>query len=426
MAVNKVINKSTKTHGAMRNAIEYVLKEEKIRQRYLELTGPYAAATINYDDVYRTWIEEKRIWDKDSGRMYAHNIISFHKDEAVTPETVLEIGKEFCDRFFPEHQCLIGVHQDRDHLHCHILTNSVSYIDGHKLHQTRRDLEKQKEFTNSLCLVKGLTVTEKGRHFDGSAIEEGHVTAWSKDKYNLILQQRKYSFVADCAISILEVLPLSTGKEEFIRLMAEKDWNVHWEDSRKHIVFENLVGDKVRDSNLEKTFAMKVSKEALTGEFERNNEIGSDRYDPDGTTDGIDTGLEQYYAELESIFIGTGADSETIGSNPTAEDRTDIQGGAGSGTAGSDIDEQESDGPDAKPYIRNDRSDTEGFIRDLAAQERASGEKRNNSLSEREDRDAERERQRIAAEQAALEAKRRNAIERTRSKKRSRSHDISR
>ena len=423
MAVNKVINKSTKTHGAMRNSIEYVLKEEKIKQGFVALTGPYAAETINYDDIYRTWLEEKRMWDKDSGRMYAHNIISFHKDEVVTPEMVLEIGKEFCDRFFPDHQCLIGVHQDRDHLHCHILTNSVSYIDGHKLHQTNRDLEKQKDFTNTLCFEKGLTVTEKGHHFDGSVIEKGHVTAWSKDKYNLLANTEKKSYLVECAVAILESVPRSTDRKSFIRLMAEKGWTVQWEDKRKHIVFQNENGDKVRDANLEKTFSMKVSKEALTDEFERNNEIrnGSER-----TEREANPGLEQYYAEIESAIAGTGADIEAVGSYPASGEGTDREDGIGSGASGEDHGERDGDGPaESRDSTENGR-DTKEFIRDLAAKERASGEKRNNNISEREDRDAERERQRIAAERAALETKRRNEIERTRERKRSRSHDIGR
>ena len=99
MAINKVINHSTKSHGAMRNAIEYVLRDEKVLDGFVEVTGPFPEEIIGYDGVYRTWIAEKRLWDKDSGRMYAHNIISFHKDEQVTPEQVLDIGRQFVDRF---------------------------------------------------------------------------------------------------------------------------------------------------------------------------------------------------------------------------------------------------------------------------------------------------------------------------------------
>ena len=162
MAINKVINKSAKNHGGMRNTIEYVLKDEKVKEGYLDITGPYLEPTVNYDAVYKTWLDEKRRWGKDSGRMIAHNVISFHENEQVTPAEVLEIGRAFTDKFFPDHQSIIAVHQDRDHLHCHIVTNTVSYIDGRKLHQSSRDLEQQKAFTNDLCRERGLSVAEKG------------------------------------------------------------------------------------------------------------------------------------------------------------------------------------------------------------------------------------------------------------------------
>ena len=190
MAINKVVNNRATTHGAMRNSIEYVLRDDSLEQDLLEITGPYDKETINYDEVYQTWLAEKRLWNKDSGRMYAHNIISFHKDEQITPEQVLEIGRAFVDRFFPEHQCLIAVHHDKEHLHCHILTNSVSYLDGHKLHQTKRDLEQQKKFTNELCRDRGLSIAEKGHHFDGTSIEPGEIRSWSKDKYNLLINDK--------------------------------------------------------------------------------------------------------------------------------------------------------------------------------------------------------------------------------------------
>ena len=93
MAINKTINKRTNTHGAMRNCIEYVLRQDKTSELMTYVTGPYGHDETNYDLVYRTFLEEKKVWDKDSGRMYAHNIISWHKDEQITPEQALEFGK---------------------------------------------------------------------------------------------------------------------------------------------------------------------------------------------------------------------------------------------------------------------------------------------------------------------------------------------
>ena len=303
MAVNKTINKRTNTHGAMRNCIEYVLRQDKTSELLTYVTGPYCHNEINYDLVYRTFLEEKKMWNKDTGRMYAHNIISWHKDEQITPEQAFEFGKEFAENWFSGFQTLVAVHKDKDHVHCHLVTNSVSYEDGRKLHNTRKDLERMKQLTNQMCRERGLTVAEKGKHFDGSQIEKGEVIAWSKDKYNLFRQQVKDSFVADCAMAVLKALENCISKEKFIEKMKQFGWNVNWTEKRKHITFQNQDGKKVRDSNLSKTFHLDISKEGLENEFDRNYErvrVGAER------TNGADEELAGYYRQVEAACEGAG------------------------------------------------------------------------------------------------------------------------
>ena len=303
MAVNKTINKRTNTHGAMRNCIEYVLRQDKTGELLTYVTGPYCHDEINYDLVYRTFLEEKKMWNKDSGRMYAHNIISWHKDEQITLEQAFEFGKEFAEKWFSGFQTLVAVHKDKDHIHCHLVTNSVSYEDGRKLHNTRNDLERMKQLTNQMCRERGLTVAEKGKHFDGSQIEKGEVIAWSKDKYNLFRQQVKDSFVADCAMAVLKALENCISKEKFIEKMKQFGWNVNWTEKRKHITFQNQDGKKVRDSNLSKTFHLDISKEDLENEFDRNYErvrVEAER------TNGADEELAGYYRQVEAACEGAG------------------------------------------------------------------------------------------------------------------------
>ena len=303
MAVNKTINKRTNTHGAMRNCIEYVLRQDKTNELFTCVTGPYCHDEINYDLVYRTFLEEKKMWDKDSGRMYAHNIISWHKDEQITPEQALEFGKEFAENWFSGFQTLVAVHKDKDHIHCHLVTNSVSYEDGRKLHNTRKDLERMKQLTNQMCRERGLTVAEKGKHFDGSQIEKGEVIAWSKDKYNLFRQQVKDSFVADCAMAVLKALENCISKEKFIEKMKQFGWNVNWTEKRKHITFQNQEGKKVRDSNLFKTFHLDISKEGLENEFNGNRKKARDSANRDSRSDEE---LAGYYRQVEAACEGAG------------------------------------------------------------------------------------------------------------------------
>ena len=51
MAINKTINKSTKTHGAMKNCMEYVLRDSKINSSLVYVSGPFDAEEITYDTV---------------------------------------------------------------------------------------------------------------------------------------------------------------------------------------------------------------------------------------------------------------------------------------------------------------------------------------------------------------------------------------
>lgn len=316
----------------MRNCIEYVLREDKTNRGLVYVTGPFSADEITYDSVYQSFLEEKKLWGKDSGRMYAHNIISWHKDENLTLQQAFAFGKEFVEKWFDGFQTLIGVHKDRDHVHLHLVTNTVSYEDGHKLHNSKKDLELMKEMTNQMCVERGLTVAQKGKDFHGNDLEEGHVRAWSKDKYHLLLNDQKKSHVAECALAVMETREQSCSKEEFVKGMAIRGWRTTWTDSRKNITFENEEGKKVRDSNISKTFQMDVSKEGLISEFERQAEIreraarrkraNSGEFKFDEEIRSAESEFEEYYREVKAVIAGsaTGTSNNDSGEGQFAED----------------------------------------------------------------------------------------------------------
>lgn len=307
MAINKAIPKPPKTHGGMRNCIEYVLRDSKVSGALIYLTGPFNFPEITYDTVYLTFKEEKLIWDKDRGRMCVHNVISWHKDEKLTPEEAFEFGKEFVDRWFDGFQTVMAVHVDREHIHVHMVTNTVSFMDGHKIHSTNKDLEGMKQLTNKMCLEKGLTVAVKGQRFDGTPLLPGHVRAWSKNKYHMLKNQMKESYVARCAMAVLESKESACNQQEFISNMNQKGWRVIWESKRKNITFVSDEGKRVRDSNITKTFNIEITKEALEHEFITNNARRTSVRDEAGY-DGdeyIDPELAEYYRQVQEACAGT-------------------------------------------------------------------------------------------------------------------------
>ena len=288
----------------MRNCIEYVLRPDKTSELLTYVTGPYRHDEINYDLVYRTFLEEKKMWDKDTGRMYAHNIISWHKDEQITPEQALEFGKEFAENWFSGFQTLVTVHKDKDHIHCHLVTNSVSYEDGRKLHNTKKDLERMKQFTNQMCRERGLTVAEKRKALLTEArLKKGKSLHGAKINITCSVNRQRTAFVADLCNGSIKGMENCISKEKFIEKMKQFGWNVNWTEKRKHITFQNQVGKKIRDSNLSKTFHLDISKEDLENEFDRNYERVRAEAE---RTNGADEELAGYYRQVEAACEGAG------------------------------------------------------------------------------------------------------------------------
>ena len=353
--------------------------------------------------------EEKKMWNKDTGRMYAHNIISWHKDEQITPEQAFEFGKEFAENWFSGFQTLVAVHRDKDHIHCHLVTNSVSYEDGRKLHNTKKDLERMKQLTNQMCRKRGLTVAEKGKHFDGSQIEKGEVIAWSKDKYNLFRQQVTDSFVVDCAMAVLKALENCISKEKFIEKMKQFGWNVNWTEKRKHITFQNQEGKKVRDSNLFKTFHLDISKEGLENEFNGNRKKARDSANRDSRSDEE---LAGYYRQVEAACEGAGG---VTGASDGRE---------GQVTGKKSEDERVYPGISGKD-TQAENGKTESILRESRnARRNSEVKRRNSSFDNRTVRNAEAEsitseEQRRFEEQKRFEEQRRARAARRRNKRRS-------
>ena len=112
-----------------------------------------------YDDMMLT----KELFHKTNGRQYKHFIYSFPPGETITPEQVLENAQRLMMETpaLQGYQALIAVHQDRKHIHAHIVVNSVHTETGYKLQWSKQDLADLKERCNTLSQTQGLSQCPK-------------------------------------------------------------------------------------------------------------------------------------------------------------------------------------------------------------------------------------------------------------------------
>ena len=94
--------------------------------------------------------------------MYYHIIQSFKPGE-ITPELALEIAKEFAQEHLAGYETVIGVHVDKEHIHAHLVFNSVNADTGEKYHSNAQSYYQQIRATSDrLCREHGLSVIMEG------------------------------------------------------------------------------------------------------------------------------------------------------------------------------------------------------------------------------------------------------------------------
>ena len=81
---------------------------------------------------------------KSKGVQLRHYIISFSPEELTDPLLANTIGNEISAWIGLEYQVVFAVHENRPHLHLHFIVNTVSYLDGHRWHGTRREFYQLK------------------------------------------------------------------------------------------------------------------------------------------------------------------------------------------------------------------------------------------------------------------------------------------
>ncbi len=74
---------------------------------------------------------------KTQGVQLRHFIISFDPMELSQPEIAYEIAQRVAAWIGHRYQVIYAVHEDKPHLHIHLVQNSVSYVDGQRYYGTK-------------------------------------------------------------------------------------------------------------------------------------------------------------------------------------------------------------------------------------------------------------------------------------------------
>ncbi len=246
----------------------YLKKEGKTEEKLMY------GKDCDVKDFAKDFQATKELYNKTEGRQHTHFIQSWRPGE-VTAKQANEIGQEFLKHEkFKGFQAIVITHIDRENIHNHIVINSVNLETGLKYHQTKQEYQILKDFSNEINLKHEITPEPK-------IAKEGDIRVYdNKFKYQKLKeheQNKGKSYISETKTAVDKSLETATNKKEFIEQMKEQGYSVKWNDElkpsgelkNKNITFENENGEKVRLSNLQKTFSdEKYSREGLIKEFD--------------------------------------------------------------------------------------------------------------------------------------------------------------
>ena len=159
MAITKILNimesEGRNPASHLKNALEYIQNPDKTEECVL-------VGGINClpDTAFEQMEETKNIFNKTGKRQGYHVIISFSPEEKVTAEQAMYVLEHFAkDVLGDDYEAVYAVHTDREHMHGHLIWNSVSMTTGKKYNSPKGNWKNHLQpITNKYCDELGLAI----------------------------------------------------------------------------------------------------------------------------------------------------------------------------------------------------------------------------------------------------------------------------
>lgn len=298
--------KETRQHpSAMVSIMRYCLQESKTVD---QLTGQRYVSGIGCDGLnsITEFLATKYAYGKLDGINFYQYVQSFSPRENITHAQAHEIAREFAMKAWPGHEVQVTTHCDAKHIHSHFVINSVSFVDGRKLRQDPGTLKQLRAISDELCLAHGLSILppyQKG----GKRM--------SNREYRIAAKGKSWKF--RLMYDVTQAMKTSHSKEDFIREMKRRGYEVKWTDDRKNITYTCPNGMRCRDNRLHQE---KYWKENMEYELRtRQSILAGDVYRRAG----------------EAEWTGYGGDRQnTVPAHPLRSAGGMDQGGSSSAPAG--------------------------------------------------------------------------------------------
>lgn len=249
--------KSISLRTTVNRSLAYILNPDKTEDLL------YTNAVNCLPNAKDAYLAMKVVYEQFSGEKYnaplpkqgkgrvkaIHYIQSFDPKDNISPELAHKIARTFARKAFGDKcQIVIATHNDRKHIHNHIIINAYG-VNGHKFNDNQTTLKQIRETSDRVCLAFGIKPIEPKRGITQNVAyseweHKQHGTSWKQkirlEIDRLILKVKN----VDELLAELELLGYTVRRGKYISVKSPeqqravrlktlgKDYTVESLDSR--------------------------------------------------------------------------------------------------------------------------------------------------------------------------------------------------
>lgn len=260
MAIIKAINSNAKGSGSSKQLEKYLDKDKSLK----------SGIDCNVDTWSSDFQLTKSIYNKLEGRQYKHFTQSFDKNCKLTPQQVHQTGIDLIKscKQFQGFQAVVITHLDKEHLHNHIVINSVNLETGKKFQMSNSNLKTLKK-NMELSLSKNYNIAP-------TLPQKSKVKAQGTKIYKVLEKSQKHtykSFTVDITQGVSSALENSKNKNEFTESLKEKNITANYSNEHNTIMFVDNDLNMVSSKKIKKMFNIDCDNNSLEKVFKENQLI---------------------------------------------------------------------------------------------------------------------------------------------------------
>lgn len=247
----------------LKKSINYIVNKNKTDE-LLIYENQLPSSDVN--EIVEMMNLTKENFNKTDGIQGHHFIQSFSPDENITLELAHQVGKEWSEKFIGDYEFILSTHKDKEHIHNHIIINSVNAKDGKKYLSNIKEREYIRSLSDEVCKTYNLSIIKplgKNEVVRGSGVSYGE---WKFQKESISWKERIKNDIDDS-------IKQSDNYKKFIEQMKKKNYELRYGENYKYNSFEHFdIGKRIRGKTLGEKYTEQAIKERIFNKELETNE----------------------------------------------------------------------------------------------------------------------------------------------------------